>query len=38
MHTWKNPIIFFYAEKKIVNTFVNKQTELLQMNNSKSPL
>lgn len=34
MHTWKGPVIF-YAEK-IINTFANKHTELLQMNNSKS--
>lgn len=37
MHTWKDPIILFYAEKK-VNTFINKCTELLQMNNSKSSI
>lgn len=35
MHSWKDPIFFLYAEK-IVDTFINKHTELLQMNNSKT--
>lgn len=37
MHTWKESTIISHAAK-IVNTFINEHTELLQMNNSKSSI